>query len=276
MPTLTVTPSLRSAEVRKPTVDQRRAEILDGAIQVLIERGFANTRVADVAKRLDVSTSLIHYHFESKETLLAEAFAQAANQDIAELEADIDAAPTAVAKLDALIRNYVPEGSNDVEWMLWIDAWGEALRNPELRKISQRLDAESLGLVERVLRIGVESGEFSCDDVPGAAMRLAGLIDGLAVQFAAHDGVLSADQIVEHVRIAAAREVGLALDAFTGTAGTGTATAGKKAAALDQARSSRQAALRGRVERYHDALRRGDDERAATALLGILDDLPTR
>ena len=111
--------------MKKPTVDERRAEILDGAIQVLIERGFANTRVADVAKRLDVSTSLIHYHFESKETLLAEAFAQAANQDIAELEADIDAAPTAVGKLDALIRNYVPEGSNDVEWMLWIDAWNE-------------------------------------------------------------------------------------------------------------------------------------------------------
>ena len=144
MPTRAPAPWLRSCEVKKPTVDQRRAEILDGAIQVLIERGFANTRVADVAKRLDVSSSLIHYHFDSKESLLAEAFAQAANQDIAELEADIDAAPTAVAKLDALIRNYVPEGSDDVEWMLWIDAWGEALRNPELRKISQRLDAESL------------------------------------------------------------------------------------------------------------------------------------
>ena len=162
--------------MKKPTVDERRAEILDGAIQVLIERGFANTRVADVAKRLDVSTSLIHYHFESKETLLAEAFAQAANQDIAELEADIDAAPTAVGKLDALIRNYVPEGSDDVEWMLWIDAWGEALRNPELRTISQRLDAESLAQIERVLRIGVESGEFTCADVPGAAMRTWSMI----------------------------------------------------------------------------------------------------
>ncbi len=259
--------------MKKPTVDQRRAEILDGAIQVLIERGFANTRVADVAKRLDVSTSLIHYHFDSKESLLAEAFAQAANQDIAELEADIDAAPTAVAKLDALIRNYVPEGSDDVEWMLWIDAWGEALRNPELRKISQRLDAESLGLVERVLRIGVESGEFSCDDVPGAAMRLAGLIDGLAVQFAAHDGVLNADQIVEHVRIAAATEVGLGLEAFTGIGASASAGGGTRNAAAEQARSSREAALRSRVERYHDALVRGDTERATSALLGLLDDV---
>jgi AcrR family transcriptional regulator len=262
----------RECEVKKPTVDQRRAEILDGAIQVLIERGFANTRVADVAKRLDVSPSLIHYHFDSKESLLAEAFAQAANEDIALLEADIDAAPTAVRKLDALIRNYVPEGSNDVEWMLWIDAWGEALRNPQLRTISQRLDAESLDLIERVLHTGVETGEFTCDDVPGAAMRLAGLIDGLAVQFAAHDGVLGAEQIVEHVRIAAAREVGLDVAAFrdSGAATNG----GKRAEALNQARSARQAALRARVERYHDALARGDHERAATALVALLDATP--
>lgn len=261
--------------MKKPTVDERRAEILDGAIQVLIERGFANTRVADVAKRLDVSTSLIHYHFESKETLLAEAFAQAANQDIAELEADIDAAPTAVGKLDALIRNYVPEGSNDVEWMLWIDAWGEALRNPELRTISQRLDAESLAQIERVLRIGVESGEFTCADVPGAAMRLTGLIDGLAVQFAAHDGVLSADQIIEHVRIAAAREVGLSPDAFTGAPVVSTNGAARPAPS-NKVKPPRRATLRTRVERYHEALARGDQDAATAALLALLADTPPR
>jgi AcrR family transcriptional regulator len=268
--------------VKKPTVDQRRAEILDGAIQVLIQRGFANTRVADVAKRLDVSTSLIHYHFESKETLLAEAFAQAANQDIAELVADIDAAPTAVGKLDALIRNYVPEGSNDVEWMLWIDAWGEALRNPQLRRISQRLDAESLALIERVLQIGVESGEFACDDVPGAAMRLAGLIDGLAVQFAAHDGVLSAEQIIGHVRNAAAKEVGISSAAFTSqpaTNGVGAAVNGgakPSAPAPASASASKRTTMRSKVERYHDALSRGDNDGATTALLSLLTEASKR
>lgn len=258
--------------MKKPTVDERRAEILDGAIQVLIERGFASTRVADVAKRLDVSTSLIHYHFESKETLLAEAFAQAANQDIAELEADIDAAPTAVGKLDALIRNYVPEGSDDVEWMLWIDAWGEALRNPELRTISQRLDAESLAQIERVLNIGVATGEFTCADVAGAAMRLTGLIDGLAVQFAAHDGVLTADQIIEHVRIAAAREVGLSPDAFTGTPVV--PTNGARPAPSNKVRPPKRATLRTRVERYHEALASGDHDAATTALLALLAESP--
>jgi AcrR family transcriptional regulator len=200
--------------VKKPTVDERRAEILDGAIQVLIERGFANTRVADVAKRLDVSTSLIHYHFESKETLLAEAFAQAANQDIAELEADIDAAPTAVGKLDALIRNYVPEGSDDVEWMLWIDAWGEALRNPELRRISQELDVRWTETLEAIIVEGVASGEFRCDDPHSAAWRLCALLDGLGVQVTVHEGVFDRELMLTWVQRSAAAELDFPVDAF--------------------------------------------------------------
>ena len=75
--------------VKKPTVAERRAEILEITCEVVIERGFAATRIADVAKRLGVSSSLTHYHFDSKEQLLAEAFAHYARKDVAEMEAEI-------------------------------------------------------------------------------------------------------------------------------------------------------------------------------------------
>ena len=84
----------------------------------------------------------------------------------------IEAAPTALAQLDRAIQNYVPEGSDDVEWMLWIDGWGEALRNPMMRKISQELDEQSASLAERVIRHGVGPGEFVCVDPAAAAMRV--------------------------------------------------------------------------------------------------------
>ena len=133
--------------MKKPTVAERRNEILETTCEVVIERGFAGTRIADVAKRLDVSSSLIHYHFDSKEQLLAEAFAHYANKDVAEMEGEIENAPTALGKLERVIQNYVPEGSDDVEWMLWIDGWGEALRNPMMKKISQQLDEQSTELL---------------------------------------------------------------------------------------------------------------------------------
>ena len=203
--------------MKKPTVAERRNEILETTCEVVIERGFAGTRIADVAKRREVSSSLIHYHFDSKEQLLAEAFEHYANKDVAEMEGELESAPTALGKLERVIQNYVPEGSDDVEWMLWIDGWGEALRNPMMRKISQQLDEQSIELLSRIIRIGVESGEFTCPDPKAAAMRLTALVDGLAVQFAAHDGMMNRDQLINHVRFAAGAEIGVPVADFSGS-----------------------------------------------------------
>jgi len=200
--------------VKKQTVEERRHDILETTCEVVIERGFAATRIADVAKRLNVSTSLIHYHYDSKEQLLAEAFSYYARKDLAELDAEIESAPTALAQLDRAIQNYVPEGSDDVEWMLWIDAWGEALRNPLMKAISQELDEQSATLLERVLKAGVASGEFRCPDPASSALRLTGLIDGLAIQFAAHKDLLTRDAFIAHVRWLAAAEVGVDITDF--------------------------------------------------------------
>ena len=241
--------ALAFAAVKKPTVAERRNEILETTCEVVIERGFAATRIADVAKRLEVSSSLIHYHFDSKEQLLAEAFEHYANKDVAEMEGEIENAPTALGKLERVIQNYVPEGSDDVEWMLWIDGWGEALRNPMMKKISQQLDEQSTELLARIIRIGVDSGEFTCPDPNASAMRLTALVDGLAVQFAAHDGMMNRDQLIEHVRFAAGAEIGVALADFGGA---------ERFAVVQAPSPATDAALRHLVSGYSDAVTRGD------------------
>lgn len=239
--------------MKKPTVAERRTEILEVTCEVVIERGFAATRIADVAKRLGVSSSLIHYHFDSKEQLLAEAFAHYARKDLAEMEAEVEAAPTSVAQLDRAIQNYVPEGSDDVEWMLWIDGWGEALRNPMMRKISQELDEHSAALIERIIRQGVERGEFACENPAAAAARLTAVVDGLAVQFAAHDGMLTRDQLIDHVRTLAAWEVGLEPDALRDTSTPQPLPPGTVSPITETA-------LRQLVARYCDAVIHHDDD----------------
>ena len=200
--------------LKRTTVEERRTEILDVTCQVVIERGFAATRIADIAQKLGVSTGLIHYHFDSKEQLLAEAFTYAARQEMASLEEDLASAPNAVAQLDRVVQNYTP-GQDDYDWLMWIDSWGEALRNPAMRAISQELDIESTGVIKRVLRNGVATGEFTCADPDASAWRLAALLDGLGIQLTVHDGVITREQLVAHVRFAATCELGLPSDAFT-------------------------------------------------------------
>jgi AcrR family transcriptional regulator len=199
----------------KKRVEQRRTEILDVTCEVVVERGFGSTRVADVAARLGVSTGLIHYHFDSKDQLLAEAFRHAAERDLARLETELSDAPSAVVKLERTINLYAPEEA-EAGWMLWIDAWGEALRSPTLKHISQDLDVAWKDRLEAVIREGVDRGEFRCTDPHASAWRLAALLDGLGVQVTVHEGVLSRAELRAWVLTAATAELGLAPGAFNG------------------------------------------------------------
>ena len=252
----------RAQVVKKETVEKRRIEILEATCDVVIERGFAGTRIADVAKRLGVSNSLIHYHFASKEELLASAFEHYAQKDLVDMQHDSDSAPTCVAKLWRLIESYVPEGSDDVEWMIWIDAWGEALRNPKMKPISQQLDEQSIAVFEKVLRAGNEAGEFHCVHPRESATRISGLIDGLAVQYAAHEGVLKRKEFIRLMRQLAAAETGLSPDDIrdsrrnskaSSTDGRRTADDGPSPASL-----ATEFDLRQLFSNYSDALSTGD------------------
>lgn len=186
----------------------RLDDLLRTAIEVILERGFANTRTADVAKAAGVSQALVFYHFSTKDALLTQAFTYAAEQDLARLQAVMDARATPAEKLKRLVKLLAPQGRSN-SWLMWIDGWSESLRNPELESVSRRMDLRWKEALIEVINAGVADGSFKCDDPIGAAWRLNSLIDGLAVQLMVHDKVISRRQAAEWMRVAAAREVGL-------------------------------------------------------------------
>ena len=53
--------------------DSRRSQMLRAALDVLVERGFPDTRIADVAERAEVSPALVIYYFKTKDRLLTKA-----------------------------------------------------------------------------------------------------------------------------------------------------------------------------------------------------------
>jgi len=189
-------------------VEVRREEILRATVDEVTKRGFASTRVADVAAALGISTGLVFYHFESKDALLSAAFAHAAQLDLERLDAVASGRGSATRRLARILTMYGPEGTG-AGWSLWIDAWATALRSPEMADVSRELDVRWKDTVAAVIRQGVEGGELSCTDPSGAAWRITALLDGLAVQSTVHDGVLSPRQVTTWVRAAAAAELGV-------------------------------------------------------------------
>jgi AcrR family transcriptional regulator len=91
----------------------RLDDLLHTAVEVILERGFANTRTADVAKAAGVSQALVFYHFATKEALLTRAFAYAAERDLEKLQAVVDAKGSPTEKLRRLVRLLAPQGRSN-------------------------------------------------------------------------------------------------------------------------------------------------------------------
>jgi AcrR family transcriptional regulator len=194
--------------VARRKVEVRRDEILRATCDEVATRGFAHTRAADVAAALGVSTGLIFYHFESKDTLLSAAFAYAAERDLERLDAAATGTGSALRRLGRILTMYGPEGVG-AGWALWIDAWAAALRSPEMAEVSRRLDVRWKDTVAEVVKQGVASGEMTCADPSGAAWRITAMLDGLAVQATVHEGVVAKRKINAWVRGMAAAELGV-------------------------------------------------------------------
>lgn len=170
----------------------RHQEILDAAARVITERGLAETRISDIADEAGVSPGLILYYFESKDRLLAEALTFANDQFYVRTSREIRRIASAKDQLrrviDLSVPGYLPEFGRLDEWALWIEVWVRALRDPEMAKDREVLDQRWRAQLADIIRGGQASGEFSSgEDADELALRIATLIDGLAIQVIMND-----------------------------------------------------------------------------------------
>ncbi len=190
------------------TAEVRLDALLRTACEVIVQRGLANTRTADVAQAAGVSQALVFYHFATKERLLAQAFTYAAEQDLARLDAATRSPAAPLDRLRRILKLFAPTGGSSA-WAMWIDGWSESLRSPELERVSRKLDLRWKEALTEVIAAGVDDGTFKCDDPNAASWRIHALIDGLAVQITVHPRLITRKQYTEWVRLTAARELGI-------------------------------------------------------------------
>ena len=168
---------------------KRRQQILEAAVHVIADRGLGETRVADVANEAGTSAALVIYYFQHKERLLTEALAYAEDRFYLEAFHLLTKIDSARDRLVKLIELSVPDGSaSDLDdWVLWIELWPRALRDPDAARQRRALDRRWRSTVADVVQSGVRSGEFADVDPERFAIHLAALLDGLALQVILND-----------------------------------------------------------------------------------------
>jgi AcrR family transcriptional regulator len=175
------------------TAEQRREQMLRAALEVIADRGYADTRISDVAERIGISPALVIYYFKTKDQLLTEAIRYLDNLWYADGQRRMATLPTAAARIEEIVAmSCLPEADTEPgsSWTLWVDFWALAARNPEVSGLRQRDDERWRELISSLVRSGQQDGEFREIDPRNFAILLCSLLDGLAIQIALADPVV--------------------------------------------------------------------------------------
>ena len=144
--------------------EKRRAAILDAALEEFAARGFAATRLDDVARRARIAKGTIYLYFRDKESL----FQELVRTMLSPLVGTIAAAPLsevpirAVAEMivDVFVREIYGTRRKDVIRLII----SEGPRFPKLAEIYYReVIARVLPVIRARLTLAVERGELSSD-----------------------------------------------------------------------------------------------------------------
>ena len=171
--------------------EQRRGQLLRAALDVIVARGYADTRIADVAEHAGTSPALVIYYFKTRDQLLTEALRYSEDAWYAAGTQRLAGIASAVGQLTELIAmTCLPDTdpAARTEWLLWLDLWALSPRSPGVALVRRKFDERWRETISTTVISGQESGEFlSTVDAGAFAVTLSALLDGMAVQIALED-----------------------------------------------------------------------------------------
>jgi len=164
-----------------------RDRVLKAALDLIIEAGIGQVRLAEIARRAGMSSGQVMYYFTSKEHILLETLAFQEYQDIVRRRAALAKVSGAWPQLKRFIELYLPGTPPDPSWILWMEAWARAPHNRQVsRFLEELLNPWQDDLAALVAR-GVAEGAFAPPDPAGDfTRRFIAVLDGLALQRLQH------------------------------------------------------------------------------------------
>lgn len=151
--------------------EERPRQIIEAALDTFAERGLANARLEDIAKRAGLSKGTIYLYFPNKEELFREVVRHTIVASIEKAEREIEALSGSVAEAFAeFIRGYWALARHPHYVAIFRLVNAELHNFPDLVEFyADEAVARSRRLVQRLIERGIASGEFRPVDVRTAA-----------------------------------------------------------------------------------------------------------
>jgi AcrR family transcriptional regulator len=171
----------------------RREQICRAAAAVVAREGFAGSTMRMVAEEAGVSTGMINHYFANRQDLLTQALLFVSERTQERYREAVEGVPPGVDRLRALLDSALSEDASMREtWYVWINAYGEAVRLPDLRhEMEQRLQSWY-----DIIDFALEG--IAPSPAPGElpwSWRLDAVLNGFTIQLLTSEAELNSRQI---------------------------------------------------------------------------------
>jgi AcrR family transcriptional regulator len=187
---------------------QRRAEseqrLLEAFAELIVEKGVAQTSLADIGRRAGYSNTLVHHLFGSKAALV-DRLTETVEQFALRMGQDANDENSGSATLLAVVRGYlgmVAGEANPFGRVLAVLSAEAVSGTDELRQWRRRWDHKMHGMFADVIRSGIADGSVSSRRNPDElAVFVVGVLRGVALELLVDNslGLSAAQSLVTDV-----------------------------------------------------------------------------
>jgi AcrR family transcriptional regulator len=173
-----------------------RDDILEAAAQVFRQKGFHGASMANIAEAVNLQKASLYHHVSSKQEILFELLDRALELLLERISPIASLDLPAEGRLRLMIREYLQILAENTDLSAVLLFEHRSLEGRQhARHIPNRDKFENLW--REVLRDGVRSRQFVCDDIPLSARAILGILNW-TITWYQPNGPLTIQQIADH------------------------------------------------------------------------------
>ncbi len=159
----------------------RTKQVVDATKRCIVEKGFANLSVKDIAREAGVSTGVIYHYFKNKEDILLQVIVDAFRKSYEQVMDEVDPIEDPGRKLMSYIEKAqaVPQDNPDFQ-IVMMNYLGQANSNPEITNVMVRFFNNLTSYVSNIVK---GQGKPNC--------RIGQAIPAMVIAMSIGTGILS-------------------------------------------------------------------------------------
>ncbi|MCH7658727.1 MAG: TetR/AcrR family transcriptional regulator [Bacteroidetes bacterium] len=160
--------------------DLRKKQILDAALKLVVEKGYSNCRMDDIAQASNLSKGSIYWYYKSKKEVFLSLINYWVNNFGVTLNHIVEEDLSPSDQLRRLFEFFLNIYENNPNvFIAELEFWSLSIRDEDFNKKTQKVYYEFLELIENIIQKGVEIGEFKNVEVKVAALSILVNIEGI-------------------------------------------------------------------------------------------------